>query len=96
MSLKIHPKFKIYGIGYADTIKDLVTEGFVEDWAVPQLPIVEVTNEEDGIYSVDGPEGTIYKGNYDGLYAKYAPQAADEFLVAVCDVDMELIGFIYS
>jgi hypothetical protein len=55
---------------------------------------VEVNIENDVIYKVTGPEGTIYKGDYAELYAKYVTKDADEFLVAVCDVDMELMGFI--
>jgi hypothetical protein len=99
--LKVHPEFKIYGLGFANTIKSLVTEGFIEDWETSKLHITSefydgCDDKGNRLYEADTPKG-VQKVTYETLYNYYAKQAY-HFLVTVCEkVGDELVmsGFIY-
>lgn len=99
--LKVHPEFKIYGIGYANTIKRLVTEGFIKDWETSELHItreMDVGWDNDGkcLYEAETPKG-LQNVTYSVLYNYYSKQA-HRFLVTVCEMAGDKLimnGFIY-
>ena len=99
--LKIHPDFKIYGLGYVNTIKSLVKEEFIEDWETSDLHITrefDVGRNDNGkcLYEADTPKG-VQKVTYSVLYRYYEKQAY-RFLVTVCEMagdELIMTGFIY-
>ncbi len=84
--LKFHPEFRFYGIGYANTIKALIDEGFLSDGDIPDIKITRVfkSNTFDASTSV----------SFDTLYRNCVKQAL-RFVVAVYDRRKNLKGFIY-
>lgn len=104
--LKVHPEFKIYGIGFANTLKDLVDEGFLTNGEVPDVTFTREfkaseTPEGVALYESDGPAGSPDEP-FNTLYRKCEMQA-NRFVISVCDeirpgtsdCRQELIGFIY-
>lgn len=98
--LKVHPEFKIYGIDYANTIKSLVAEGFIEDYLIPELNFSSLylasPTGDDLIYEVDTKSG-VQKLPFSTVYTMYQKQAPN-FLVTVCSkTGKKLVpnGFIY-
>lgn len=99
--LKVHPEFKIYGLGYVNTIKSLVKEGFIEDFEISDLHItsefyVGLNNNGKRLYETDTPKG-VQKVTYSALYNYYEKQVC-RFLVTVCEMvgnELVMTGFIY-
>ena len=104
--LKVHPEFRIYGIGYANTLKDLVDEGFLENWEVPDAKLTREfraseTDEGESLYKSNGPTDSP-NDTFRDLY-RNCEMCAHRFIVSVCDeirpstdeCRQELIGFIY-
>lgn len=79
--LKVHPKFRIYGVGFADTIKDLVDEGFIEDIEIPQLNFITFYDNGDG--------GEYYAALH------MCKKDSDDFIITVCNDELAPFGFIY-
>ena len=104
--LKVHPEFRIYGLGFADTLKDLVNEGFLENCEVPDVTFtrefkVSETAEDESLYESDGPAGspnetfrTLYR-SCERHACRFVVSVCDEIRPGTSDCRQELIGFIY-
>lgn len=102
--LKVHSQFKKYGIGFAETIKDLVAEGFVEDCKVPELKLILLYNaDEDEIEVEASPyfitiDGAEYNVTFEEAFRDCQLHSL-QFCVVVCEENnskLEPIGFIYK
>lgn len=98
--LKVHPQFKIYGIDYANTLKSLVAEGFIEDYLIPELNFSSLYLAsplgDDLLYEVETKSGS-QKLSFSTVYGMYLRQAPS-FLVTVCGKTGNILvptGFIY-
>lgn len=99
--LKVHPTFKIYGIGFLPTLKSLVNQKFVQDCELSDVEIYHVTEAEinesyETTYHVRGHNQPL---SYREIYEQYQPSHLLT-LVAVCYKDsdgyLKLEGFIVS
>ncbi len=91
--LKINPHYKIYEIGFDETIKSLLAEGFIDECNIEELTIVNDIKfglrKGDGLYPDGDPyyevvdENGVHKIPFCMIY--YAMlRKIDQFVITVC------------